>query len=68
METDSNIDSAGTSEEEEIWQTSSEDESNQSKEKECKTYVKGILQGIFLFFNFFQLFYRISERAMKVLL
>ena len=68
METDSNIDSAGTSEEEEIWQTSSEDESNQSKEKECKTYVKGILKGIFLFFFFFQLFYRISESAMKVLL
>ena len=65
METDSNIDSA---EEEEIWQTSSEDESNQSKEKECNTYVKGILQGIFLFFYFFQLFYRISERAMKALL
>ena len=51
------------SDEEEIW-SDSDDEPKSG----CTTSAEGILSGIFLFLNFFQLFYRVSERAMMALL
>lgn len=58
---------------EEIWDLlNSEDELENvaltTNEHDTTATVKGILYGAFLFLNFFQLFYRVSERAMIALL
>lgn len=55
---------------EEIWDLmSSEDESvTTGKEHDVTGTANGILYGIYLFLNNFQLFYRVSERAMVALL
>lgn len=54
---------------EEIWDLeSSADELANTKEQETTDVVRSVLYGSFLFLNIFQLFYRVSERAMTSLL
>ena len=53
--------------EEEIWNVLNEEDTVERSEKSNKG-TESLLLGVFLFLNFFQLFYRISERAMIALL
>jgi len=53
---------------EEIWSDTDEIDDPNDATQGYITAADAILSGICLFLNFFQLFYRVSERAMRVLL
>ena len=51
---------------EELWNTSDEDPSDE--EEDTQVQFQSVLFGLFFFLNFFQLLFRISERAMQAML